>query len=154
MVLGIQIKKKWKLSYHQSDLFQLQVLILQFGGHWPINYGKILPKKWAGLSKLINIVYMTFVTFLNWHIAILYFVKFLKDSRSAEMVPIVEISDSLMSTILHLYAGFGSFYMQVYHEQCKRILKKMNERFLMRSAKGEWRNCFGDIDISFASPTR
>lgn len=137
-MLGIQMRKKWKSVFHMPDLFTTQVLILQIGGHWPVDYSKILPKSWANLSKYINYMYFAYVTFLNWHMCVLYSTKFLINFLSDEEVPVTNLSDSLMSVILHGYGGFASIYVQIYHEDCKRMLQRMNTMFRQRSSRGEF----------------
>lgn len=135
-MLGVQTRKKWKSLFHIPDMFTVQVLILQIGGHWPIDYTKVLPNSLAFLSKYINYLVFAYVTFLNWHMSVLYFIKFLVDSYSDVEVPVVEISDSLMSVILHWYAGMAGFYLQIYHEDCKQMLWKINHDFRLRSSRG------------------
>lgn len=138
MVFGIQInlRQKWNSSFTIDNLFKLQILIMQIGGHWPINYERILPTNYSYLSKYINICVMIFVTCLSWHISVLYFIKFWIQTHTDDEVSVVDISDSLMSVILHLYGGFGSIYLQLYHKKCKQLIENINEKFRKRSAKG------------------
>lgn len=137
MVLGIQLRKKWKREFLIEDLFSVQVLILQIGGHWPVDYSKILPRSWAFLSKYINYMVFSYVIFLSWHMSVLQFASFISDALSGETVQIMNLLDSVTSTVMYFYAGLSSFCLQYYHEECKAMLMRMIEKFRRRSARGE-----------------
>lgn len=135
-MFGIQIRKNWKRSFNTDDFFWYQIIYMQMAGHWPIDYTKVLPDSMAFLSRYINLFYMTFITFANWHMAVLFTVSFLMDAFSDEEVSVTKSSDEIMSIVLHCYSGFGGFYIQANQKKCLAIMKKINERFHRRSARG------------------
>lgn len=136
MVLGVQTKKKWKRSFNVEDLFSLHILFMQIAGHWPVDYTKVLPSRLAFLNKYINYAFMFYVSFLNGHMVLLYFINFLIDSKAEASV--TQISDSLMSTILHSFGCFGGAYIQLNHKKLKHIFNRINESFRMRSSRGKF----------------
>lgn len=137
MVLGIQVSRKWKSQINIKQLLHVQILYMKIGGHLPVDYTKYLPNSLAFLSNIINAFYFAFNSFLNLHICALYLVQFIKYSYSEASV--TQISDALMSTILHAYGFSAGLYMQLYHRDCVKIFEFMNENFKMRSAKGKIR---------------
>lgn len=70
--------------------------------------------------------------------AVLNGIRFVIDSLAEEEVPVADLSHSLMWVILHLYSGFAGFYLQIYHEDCKRMLERINALFRSRSSRGEY----------------
>lgn len=134
-MLGFQTNKKWKRAIQVDNLFWLHILFMQVSGHWPIDYTKILPQPLAFASKYLNIMYMSFITFLNWHSAVLFIIKFFMDVNNAD-VSVTIISDDIMSIIMHCYSGFGGFYIQINRPKVERIMRMMNEQFHRRSDSG------------------
>lgn len=140
MVLGIQTNKKWKRTFDVDNLFQVHIFLMQIAGHWPVDYAKYLPSQLACLSRYMNIVFMSWISFLNAHMSVLYFVNFLKDSQTDATMLV--LTDSLMSTILHAYSFFGGFYIQINYKKMTKMFAIFNEGFRKRSARGKFYAAF------------
>lgn len=136
MARNFGVKNKWKREFLIEDLFEVQIFILQLGGHWPVDYTRILPASLAFLSKYINRVVYVLVTFLNGHMCVLFLIKFVTDLHASE--PFMILANSVWSFVLHLFAGFASFYFQYYHDECKAMLTHINTKFRRRSARGKF----------------
>lgn len=136
-MLGIQIRKKWKRTFTIDHFFRLHIFFMQISGQWNVNYGKVLPQSLGFLSRYINLFYMVFINFCNFHMSVLFAIHFLMDFFSDEEISVTKRSDQIMSVILYCYAGFGGVYIQINQEKFTKLMRKMNERFHMRSAPGE-----------------
>lgn len=128
----------WKREFPIDDLFSKPIKVLQLGGHWPVDYSRVLPASWAHLSQYINYVVFFTVTFMSWHMAVLHLTKLTLNIMSDEEVPIPALLDSFMSGVLHLQTGLGSFFLQYYHKECKELIERMNEKFRRRSSPGKY----------------
>lgn len=137
VMLGIQIRKKWKPSFHVDHFFRLQIFFMQISGQWNVNYGKVLPRSLEFLSRYINIFYMVFINFCNLHMAVLFAINFFIDFFSGEVISVTKQSDEIMSIILYSYGVFGSVYIQINQKKFTKLMYKINDQFHMRSAAGK-----------------
>lgn len=126
----------WKKNYEKKNLLDAEIVLLKIGGHLAVNYENYLPKSLSFLSVILNAVWMFHAAFSNFHMIILYLTQLFIHLQNDGTV--TQISDALMSTILHFYAFSAGLFMTVYYKRCLNICDFINKNFKRRSAPGEF----------------
>lgn len=124
---------KWNKSFKIDNYIDGIILRMKFGGLWPTNYEKYLPKLFANLSGPINIIFFVFVNFVALHLAILYTITLYHNLQTGTLD---EISASFTQTVIYFFTWYVILYFEIYHKECASFVNFMNSNFRSRSAKG------------------
>lgn len=126
---------KWQIDFCVPNLMDVQVLLLQINGQWPIDFNNYLPTCLSFLSRPLVLLYYAFWSLLALHIGILFFITLIiKLNNDDSSIP--EITNVFLQTVIYGFAFYCSIHFQWYHKDMAKMVDFMIENFKMRSARG------------------
>lgn len=128
---------KWKKHFYVPNPMRFQVILMKIGGHYPIDFKKLLPNILSFLSTPLAFIYFAFWSFVGLHIATLFIVTLVMELRS-NTATITEISNAFVQSIIYTFSFYTTAHFQWYHKDMQQIVDFMIKNFKMRSARGSF----------------
>lgn len=122
----------WKREFSMQDYMNIQVIVLQSMGMWPIEYVNYLPDCLHFLSTFLNVIFYACNLVLQFFITICLVITLFVHADSLD-----EFSNYVPMVIAYIFMTFIRVYFIWKHKEMKTLIDYLNQNVCKRSAAGK-----------------
>lgn len=124
--------RNWKREFSMQGYMNIQVIVLQLMGMWPIEYANYLPECLHFLSTFLNVVFYALNLALQFFITICLVITLFLRTDGLD-----EFSNYVLMVIAYIFMTFIRVYFIWKYREMKNLIVYLNQNVRKRSAVGK-----------------